>query len=42
VLDNRHNWPMTPKSLLYRWDKALDEVGGKMGNFKFSNGIARY
>ena len=29
VLDNRHNWPMTPKSLLYRWDKALDEVGGK-------------
>ena len=29
VLDNRYTWPMTPKSLPYRWDKALDEVDGK-------------
>jgi predicted transglutaminase-like cysteine proteinase len=29
VLDNRHTWPMPPKSLSYRWDKALDEVDGK-------------
>ena len=29
VLDNRYNWPMTPKSLPYKWDKALDEVDGK-------------
>ena len=28
VLDNRYTWPMTPKSLPYRWDKALDEVDG--------------
>ena len=29
VLDNRHNWPMTPKSLPYQWDKALNEETGK-------------
>ena len=29
VLDNRYTWPMSPKSLPYRWDKALDEVDGK-------------
>lgn len=29
VLDNRHPLPMIPKSLPYRWDKALDEVDGK-------------
>jgi len=29
VLDNRYTWPMTPKSLPYKWDKALDEVDGK-------------
>ena len=27
VLDNRYTWPMTPKSLPYRWDKALREDG---------------
>ena len=35
VLDNRYTWPMTPKSLLYRWDKALDEVGGKWYEVSF-------
>lgn len=29
VLDNRYTWPMPPKSLPYKWDKALDEVDGK-------------
>jgi len=29
ILDNRHALPMPPKSLPYRWDKALDEVDGK-------------
>lgn len=29
VLDNRYTWPMSPKSLPYKWDKALDEVDGK-------------
>lgn len=29
VLDNRHAWPMRPKTLPYKWDKALDEVDGK-------------
>lgn len=27
VLDNRYNWPMIPKSLPYKWDKALREDG---------------
>jgi len=27
VLDNRHEWPMKPKSLGYTWDKALREDG---------------
>jgi predicted transglutaminase-like cysteine proteinase len=27
VLDNRYTWPMTPKSLPYKWDKALREDG---------------
>jgi predicted transglutaminase-like cysteine proteinase len=36
VLDNRYNWPMTPKSLPYRWDKALDEVDGKWYEFSVS------
>ena len=27
ILDNRYNWPMTPKSLPYKWDKI--ERGGK-------------
>ena len=35
VLDNRHAWPMTPKSLPYRWDKALDEVDGKWYELSF-------
>ena len=35
VLDNRYNWPMTPKSLPYKWDKALDEVGGKWYELSF-------
>ena len=35
VLDNRYNWPMTPKSLPYRWDKALDEVDGKWYELSF-------
>lgn len=26
-LDNRYTWPMTPKSLPYKWDKALREDG---------------
>lgn len=29
ILDNRHTFPIPPKSLPYRWDKALDEVDGK-------------
>ena len=35
VLDNRYTWPMTPKSLPYRWDKALDEVDGKWYELSF-------
>ena len=35
VLDNRCTWPMTPKSLPYRWDKALDEVDGKWYELSF-------
>ena len=35
VLDNRYNWPMTPKSLPYKWDKALDEVDGKWYTLSF-------
>lgn len=27
ILDNRYDWPMTPKSLPYKWDKALQEDG---------------
>ena len=27
ILDNRYVWPMTPKSLPYKWDKALREDG---------------
>ena len=27
ILDNRYAWPMTPKSLPYKWDKALREDG---------------
>ena len=27
ILDNRYTWPMTPKSLPYKWDKALRENG---------------
>jgi len=27
ILDNRYDWPMTPKSLPYKWDKALREDG---------------
>ena len=27
ILDNRYTWPMTPKSLPYKWDKALREDG---------------
>lgn len=35
VLDNRYNWPMIPKSLLYKWDKALNEVDGKWYELSF-------
>ncbi len=35
ALDNRYSFPMTPKSLPYRWDKALDEVGGKWYEVSF-------
>jgi len=35
VLDNRYTWPMTPKSLPYKWDKALDEVDGKWYTLSF-------
>ena len=35
VLDNRYTWPMSPKSLPYRWDKALDEVDGKWYELSF-------
>ena len=35
VLDNRYTWPMTPKPLPYRWDKALDEVDGKWYELSF-------
>ena len=35
VLDNRYAWPMTPKSLPYKWDKALDEVDGKWYELSF-------
>jgi len=27
ILDNRYQWPMTPKSLPYKWDKVLREDG---------------
>ena len=27
ILDNRYTWPMNPKSLPYKWDKALKEDG---------------
>ena len=27
ILDNRYQWPMPPKSLPYKWDKALREDG---------------
>jgi len=35
VLDNRYTWPMPPKSLPYKWDKALDEVDGKWYELSF-------
>jgi predicted transglutaminase-like cysteine proteinase len=35
VLDNRYTWPMTPKSLPYKWDRALDEVDGKWYELTF-------
>ena len=35
ILDNRYAWPMPPKSLPYRWDKALDEVDGKWYELSF-------
>jgi predicted transglutaminase-like cysteine proteinase len=35
VLDNRYTWPMSPKSLPYHWDKALDEVDGKWYELSF-------
>ena len=35
ILDNRYTWPMPPKSLPYRWDKALDEVDGKWYELSF-------
>ena len=35
VLDNRYPFPMTPKSLNYKWDKALDEVDGKWYELSF-------
>ena len=35
VLDNRYAWPMTPKSLPYKWDKALDEADGKWYELSF-------
>ena len=35
VLDNRYKWPMSPKSLHYHWDKALDEVDGKWYTLSF-------
>ena len=35
VLDNRYTWLMTPKSLPYKWDKALDEVDGKWYELSF-------
>lgn len=34
VLDNRYVWPMTPKSLPYKWDKAMRE-NGKWYELKF-------
>jgi hypothetical protein len=27
IIDNRYAWSMTPKSLPYKWDKALREDG---------------
>lgn len=33
ILDNRYNWPMTPKSLPYKWDKI--ERGGKWFELSF-------
>ena len=35
VLDNRYQFPMPPKSLSYKWDKALDEVDGKWYELSF-------
>lgn len=35
ILDNRYTWPMTPKSLPYKWDRALDEVDGKWYELTF-------
>ncbi len=35
VLDNRYTWPVTPKSLPYKWDKALEEVDGKWYELSF-------
>ena len=35
ILDNRHALPMPPKSLPYKWDKALDEVDGKWYELSF-------
>lgn len=35
VLDNRYTGLMTPKSLPYRWDKALNEVDGKWYTLSF-------
>jgi predicted transglutaminase-like cysteine proteinase len=35
VLDNRYPFPMPPKSLLYRWDKALNEETGKWYELSF-------
>ena len=32
---NRYTWPMSPKSLPYHWDKALDEVDGKWYELSF-------
>ena len=35
ILDNRHSFPMAPKSLPYQWDKAIDEVDGKWYTLSF-------
>ena len=35
ILDNRYVWPMTPKSLPYKWDKALREDGNGT-SYRFS------